>query len=783
MRYNKKLHPTLLPQQAHRFMATILLASLLLQSCASATLNMQDDGAAETQPNLQQAPAVRQAGNISLTQEVPIPRPATATNAPLPTTTRSLDAANAGEHVGGGASTKRTRHENGTSSPQQPDAKKLKQEEFSDAACEKLCREYRIDLNNTSLEDAIINSDYVNIPIPLVKWLVGKKAFKIDEDSGAFALYNFALDFSDQLDIIKHLQEAHGYILEPDQDGQDEGDTLLHDAVLERDRERRENQEDYIIYVDQVPPSLPFIRYLIGKGSDVNALNKRNESVLHLAASQTENLDIVKFLVEECNANYNIKTFNGETILYAAALSADYKIVEYLVEKFHLNVNARTKHKRTPLLAAMEDDKSAKHSVTAEYFISLIQYLLKKGADINAADDYGMTALHSASSKYALSSEMVFTYLLENCNTRIDIKDQSGKKAFNIAEEKHGMGNTPWDSRLQNNLCPYIKAINLADKILDGEEIMEEDRLKAEDWGLEFAHNAAIFEIYDLQTSFFNRFKCNVEHNGYRDELMLRAPKKWYADKLPPTLPETLRGKVLAYLEENLDSFQIAAGTFISVVEDLDPTPINLMWYNAFLEYTGDETPSPLTKKTHIFYKNRYFHFKAHIDLDREQLMPNRSSSLSLDSPNEQEELKLKRLHGLQYILISYIISLNNNCEFLFKARKNKQLMEGSLSNLLATCIFPKAYKDRLEHVLNNIVKKPIGSAHTGYIWPLVRKTEVLERANIVAHERIDLLEKEAATQKQHNTEQNARIDKLEALVTSLLPTVPTQLGGGRDMQ
>ncbi len=109
MRYNKKLHPTLLPQQAHRFMATILLASLLLQSCASATLNMQDDGAAETQPNLQQAPAVRQAGNISLTQEVPIPRPATATNAPLPTTTRSLDAANAGEHVGGGRFNKKNK--------------------------------------------------------------------------------------------------------------------------------------------------------------------------------------------------------------------------------------------------------------------------------------------------------------------------------------------------------------------------------------------------------------------------------------------------------------------------------------------------------------------------------------------------------------------------------------------------------------------------------------------------------------------------------------------------
>jgi ankyrin repeat protein len=74
----------------------------------------------------------------------------------------------------------------------------------------------------------------------------------------------------------------------------------------------------------------------------------------------------------------------GKTALTAAAENGMTKVVEFLLAK-GANVNARDQYGETPLLRAADDD----HADTAKVLIA-------NGADVNAKDKFGETPLHFA---------------------------------------------------------------------------------------------------------------------------------------------------------------------------------------------------------------------------------------------------------------------------------------------------------------------------------------------------------------------------------------------------
>ena len=55
----------------------------------------------------------------------------------------------------------------------------------------------------------------------------------------------------------------------------------------------------------------------VGK-ADPNIMNSNGYSLLHVF-SEKGNIDIVKFLIEECKADHNIRNANGITPLYSAS--------------------------------------------------------------------------------------------------------------------------------------------------------------------------------------------------------------------------------------------------------------------------------------------------------------------------------------------------------------------------------------------------------------------------------------------------------------------------------
>ena len=114
---------------------------------------------------------------------------------------------------------------------------------------------------------------------------------------------------------------------------------------------------------------------LIAAGADVTSVDKRQKSILHLAA-WADRLDIVKRAVA-AGAKVNAADANGSTALHMAAISGNPEIVRFLLDQ-HADVNAVTDTGQTPLTMAVESNH-----------FHLIQGLVEAGADVLAEDDDG----------------------------------------------------------------------------------------------------------------------------------------------------------------------------------------------------------------------------------------------------------------------------------------------------------------------------------------------------------------------------------------------------------
>lgn len=197
---------------------------------------------------------------------------------------------------------------------------------------------------------------------------------------------------------------------------------------------------------------LEIVKYLISKGADMNL---GNYTAL-IWASIEGHLEIVKVLVE-AGADLNIKESSGNTALIKASQKGYFEIVKVLVEG-GADVNIRNKYDKTALecsatdeiwdyLEAKTNDINLNNALCnfirrnnlgkVKYLVEkrgadinanngeplqdaclsederleMVKYLVEHGANVNAKDEYGHTALSSASSYGNLE---VMKYLLAN---------------------------------------------------------------------------------------------------------------------------------------------------------------------------------------------------------------------------------------------------------------------------------------------------------------------------------------------------------------------------------
>ena len=178
---------------------------------------------------------------------------------------------------------------------------------------------------------------------------------------------------------------------------------------------------------------LPVVQALMKAGADVNlkddlnqatplmwAVRKGDKKPMRLTATIEQKYPIADFLLET-GADVNARNRWGGTAIQWAADSKNLRMVERLIRK-KADVNAADEAKLTPLMVAANYE--------GPEYLEMVKLLIRAGARVNDSDELGMTPLMKASMNHYKTDTVRF--LLAN-GAQIEAKDNQGQTALMIA--------------------------------------------------------------------------------------------------------------------------------------------------------------------------------------------------------------------------------------------------------------------------------------------------------------------------------------------------------------
>ncbi|XP_051949788.1 E3 ubiquitin-protein ligase MIB2-like isoform X2 [Xyrauchen texanus] len=153
------------------------------------------------------------------------------------------------------------------------------------------------------------------------------------------------------------------------------GDTPLHDAIAKDFRS--------IIEILTVVPNIDFTQQ-----------NNRGFNLLHHAALKGNKL-ATEMILARARQLADVKKEDGFSALHLAALNNHRDVAEILLKEGRCEINIRNNRNQTALQLAV-----------TQGHVALLSLLVTEGADVNAEDEDGDTAMHTALSRQQLTTVM-----------------------------------------------------------------------------------------------------------------------------------------------------------------------------------------------------------------------------------------------------------------------------------------------------------------------------------------------------------------------------------------
>ena len=192
----------------------------------------------------------------------------------------------------------------------------------------------------------------------------------------------------------------------------------------QKQKQKRESGLEKVFFDAAASGDIDTVRQCIEEqGQKVDA--KKAASELHpecmtplLLACKHGRLKMVKFLVEDASADSDATDTNGCTALMIACLCGYRDIASFLLD----NGSANAVHAR-----ASADGKTALMFACERGHAAIARLLVEKGADVNAGDERGSTALIAASIMGHLDT---VKFLVEDAGADVNVTDADGDSAL-----------------------------------------------------------------------------------------------------------------------------------------------------------------------------------------------------------------------------------------------------------------------------------------------------------------------------------------------------------------
>ena len=272
----------------------------------------------------------------------------------------------------------------------------------------------------------------------------------------------------EHIDVVKYLiNECNCDIMTPDKDGK----TILHVTASEGSLDvmkyfinthhcnlmttnnsdqtgavKHINVVQYLIKKwnrDIMTPDkdgVPFLHYVASEGlldvlkcmvmkinghiMDEQYRDTNGRTVLHRAV---KHIDVVKYLINECNCNIMTSDKYGDTILHVTASEGSLDVMKYLINTHHYNLMTTNNRGETLLHHAVER-------------IDVVKYLInERKCDIMVTDKDRLTPLHHAA---GWGTAEVIEYFLSTGNCDPLAKDNKERTPLQLAKERGYGSNT-----------------------------------------------------------------------------------------------------------------------------------------------------------------------------------------------------------------------------------------------------------------------------------------------------------------------------------------------------